>query len=70
MSRINSVSLLETTLQMYGVEQYLPNFKKFGVDAKVLGLLNDEDLKIIGIEEESVRKQLIQQCKNLPRRKE
>ncbi|KYB28794.1 hypothetical protein TcasGA2_TC034598 [Tribolium castaneum] len=59
------MNILDTVLCTSKAEKYSSNFKQFSIDAFTLKLLNEEDLKILGIEEEEIRLAVLQHANNL-----
>ncbi|XP_018567712.1 uncharacterized protein LOC108908238 [Anoplophora glabripennis] len=59
------MDLLQSILRTCRAEEYTENFKSNDIDAFTLKILNDEDLKIIGIKEEDVRESILKQVSNL-----
>lgn len=59
------MDLLSTVLRSCNAEQYIENFKTHQVDSFTLKLLNHEDLKIIGINDEEHRNNILKHIDNL-----
>lgn len=59
------MDLLEAILRSSGFEEYNNVFKKSGIDSFTLKILNNQDLKLIGIGDEERRKQLLKVINNL-----
>lgn len=59
------MDLLSSILRSCNTEKYIDNFKTHQVDSFTLKLLNDEDLDIIGVDNEEDRKKLLKHIENL-----
>lgn len=59
------MELLDTVLRTCKAGDYVDNFVQNDVDISNLQLLNDEDLKIIGIDESNIRENIIKKAKEL-----
>lgn len=59
------MSLLDSILFASNASEYSDNFKKLGINASTLKILGQEDLKLLGIQGESVRQLLLKNVANL-----
>lgn len=59
------MDLLETVLRSGGFGEFVENFRTNKIDSFSLKLLNDQDLQLLGIEDETERKKLIKVIHNL-----
>ncbi|ERL94324.1 hypothetical protein D910_11605 [Dendroctonus ponderosae] len=59
------MDLLETVLRSCQAEQYINNFKDHRIDTYILKLLVEEDLELIGIDDEETRVRVLQHFANL-----
>nr|CAI5833755.1 unnamed protein product [Callosobruchus analis] len=59
------MDLLETVLRTCDSEKYIKNFKDNGIDTFSLKILTEEDLKLVGIDDEEKRKNLLEHISNL-----
>nr|CAH7729669.1 unnamed protein product [Callosobruchus chinensis] len=59
------MDLLETVLRTCDSEKYIKNFKDNGIDTFALKILSEEDLKLVGIDDEEKRKKLLENISNL-----
>lgn len=59
------MNLLDTVLCASGAQNYSSNFEEHAIDAFTLKLLNDEDLKILGIAEEEIRSSILKHAESL-----
>lgn len=59
------MDLLSTILRSCKAEKYIENFKEHQVDSFTLKLLNHEDLKIIGVNDEEHRNNILKHIDNL-----
>lgn len=64
-NNVTEMDLFETILRTAGAEKYLNNFKENEIEEDALKLLSDEDLKLIGVEEEEIRANIIKKAQNL-----
>lgn len=59
------MDLLGTILRSCNAEEYIDNFKNNQIDTFTLKLLREEDLKILGIDQEEKRKNILKCIKDL-----
>lgn len=59
------MELLDTVLRTCDGAKYVDNFVENSIDISTLQLLNEEDLKIIGIDDLNIRKKIIMKAKEL-----
>ncbi|KAJ8919705.1 hypothetical protein NQ315_006233 [Exocentrus adspersus] len=64
-SEKTEMDLLQSILNTCGADKYIENFRSNGIDAFTLKILNNEDLKIIGVEEADVRNSIVKHVANL-----
>lgn len=60
-----NMSLLETVLRTSNAYQFLETFRNNGIEAATLPLLRESDLKILGIQDEEIRKSIIKNSTKL-----
>lgn len=59
------MDLLESVLRASNAQKYIENFRNYGIDASVLKLLNEDDLKRLGVDDANIRSTLLRNAKNL-----
>lgn len=59
------MDLLESVLRASNAQKYIENFRNYGIDASVLKLLDDEDLKRLGVDDPNTRNTILQNAINL-----
>lgn len=61
-------AIVETVLYMAGAEEYIPLFKKNQINIPALAIMNDEDLQIIGVKDEEIRRNILEHRDIIPKR--
>lgn len=59
------MDLLETLLRNAKAADYIQNFRDYDIEVSSLPILSDEDLKLIGIDDENVRCNVLNLARNL-----
>lgn len=59
------MDLLESILRTANAEHFTERFKEQGIETVTLSLLTDEDLRLLGIEEENIRQDILKRIANL-----
>lgn len=59
------MDLLETVLRSVNAEKYIEKLKEQNIEASTLPLLTDQDLLILGVDDEDIRKEILDRSSTL-----
>ncbi|KAJ8926217.1 hypothetical protein NQ314_021426 [Rhamnusium bicolor] len=59
------MDLLQSILRSCDAENYYDNFRNNGIDSFTLKILNNDDLQIVGVQDEDVRARILKHISNL-----
>lgn len=59
------MDLLETVLRSANAEKYIEKLKEQNIEASTLPLLTDQDLLILGVDDEDIRKEILDRSSTL-----